>query len=200
MNRREALKNVGFAAGFLIATPTIISLLQSCKTDSKTWIPKFFTPEEGIVLENIVDIIIPKTDLPSATDLNIPQFIDKYAFEVLEKEEQLKLKNAFKNLTNIIKPISTDNIKNISQDEYKSLLDNNMFIKGEIDEERQKNPEGIDLTTSEFLNIIKNMTISAFLNNENIAENVLAYDPIPGAYYCGDLQNLTGGKSWSLNQ
>ena len=43
------------------------------------------------------------------------------------------------------------------------------------------------------------MTISAYLTTEEIGENVLVYDPVPSQYYCGDLQELTGGKAWSLN-
>jgi len=42
------------------------------------------------------------------------------------------------------------------------------------------------------------MTIKAYKNSEEVGENILAYDPIPTAYYCGDLQELTDGKSYSL--
>ena len=51
---------------------------------------------------------------------------------------------------------------------------------------------------TKFLNSLKNITIMAYVTTEEIGERVLAYDPVPGAYYCGDLQELTGGKSWSL--
>ena len=33
------IKNLGFATGFFVAKPTIISLLQSCTSDVKTWVP-----------------------------------------------------------------------------------------------------------------------------------------------------------------
>ena len=42
------------------------------------------------------------------------------------------------------------------------------------------------------------MTINAYKNSEEVGENILVYDPIPTANYCGDLQELTGGKSYSL--
>jgi len=42
------------------------------------------------------------------------------------------------------------------------------------------------------------MTIYAYKHSEEVGENILAYDPIPTAYYCGDLQELTRGKSYSL--
>jgi hypothetical protein len=198
MKRREVLKNLSLATGFFVATPAIVSLLQSCTSDVKTWIPEFLSPDQGVILTNLADIILPKTDLPSATELNIPQFIDKYFNEVLDDESQLQVKTAFSNIVFILKPKVEDSIGNVTQEDYKALLDNHMLIKDEIDEEREANPESLEMTKSEFLNNLKWMTINGYVTTEQIGETVLKYDPVPGAYYCGDLQELTGGKSWSL--
>ena len=198
MKRRDVLKNLGLATGFFVATPTIVSLLQSCTSDVKTWIPEFLSPDQGVILTNLADIILPKTDLPSATELNVPQFIDKYFNEVLDDESQLQVKTAFSNIVSILKPNVEDSIDKVTQEDYKALLDNHMLVKDEIDEERETNPESLEMTKSEFLNNLKWMTINGYVTTEQIGETVLKYDPVPGAYYCGDLQELTGGKSWSL--
>jgi hypothetical protein len=198
MKRREVLKNLGFATGFFVATPTIISLLQSCTSDVKTWIPDFLSSEEGIVLTKLVDVILPKTELPSATEMNVPQFIDKYINEVLEDQQQNQIKNGFKTMLSILKQDGIESVDKLTEDNYKSLLDQHMLVKGEIDEERAANPESFELTKSEFLNSLKDITIMSYVTTEEIGERVLKYDPIPAAYYCGDLQELTGGKSWSL--
>src|SRR5699024_7110857 len=71
MDRRRALRNIGLTTGVVAASPALLSLLQSCTAEKASWIPEFFTPEEGIVLTNIVDIIIPKTDTPSASEVNV---------------------------------------------------------------------------------------------------------------------------------
>jgi hypothetical protein len=198
MKRREALKNLGLATGFVVASPSIISLLQSCTSDAKTWTPVFLSVEEGVVLTNIVDIILPKSDIPSATEVNVPEFIDNYMDEVLMVEDQAKVKTAFGNIISILKPNAETKIEKVTQEDYKALLDNHMLIKDEVDAEREANKESKDMTKSEFLNNLKWMTINAYKTTQEIGENVLAYDPVPGAYYCGDLQELTGGKSWSL--
>lgn len=198
MNRREALKNLGLATGFVIVSPSIISLLQSCTSDAKTWTPVFLSVEEGVFLTNLVDIILPKTDIPSATEFNLPQFIDKYFNEVLDDESQSQMKVSFCNIISILKPNAESTIEKVTQEEYKALLDKHMLIKGEIDLDREENPESKEMTKSEFLNNLKWMTINAYKTTQEIGENVLVYDPVPGAYYCGDLQELTGGKSWSL--
>ncbi|HEX9828552.1 MAG TPA: gluconate 2-dehydrogenase subunit 3 family protein [Flavobacteriaceae bacterium] len=198
MKRREALKNLGLATGFVVASPSIISLLQSCTSDAKTWTPVFLSVEEGVVLTNLVDIMLPKTDIPSATEVNVPQFIDKYIHEVMDDESQAQIKAAFSNIISVLKPNAEDKIEKVTQEDYKALLDNHMLIKDEIDQEREANPESKDMTKSEFLNNLKWMTINAYKTTQEIGENVLAYDPVPGANFCGDLQELTGGKSWSL--
>lgn len=199
MKRREALKNLGLATGFFVATPTVISLLQSCTSDIETWTPEFLTIEQGIVLTKIVDIILPKTDeLPSATELNVPQFIDRYANDVIDDKEQASIKTAFNNIISMLKPNAEDPIDKITNENYKALLDKHMLIKDQIDEEREANPEALEMTKSEFLNMVKWMTINAYLTTEQIGEKVLVYDPVPSQYYCGDLQELTGGKSYSL--
>jgi len=198
MNRRDVLKQMGFATGYLVATPTIISLLQSCTSDVKTWIPEFLSYEHGIVLTNIVDIMLPKTDLPSASDMNVPQFIDKYINEVMDEKKQEKFRTGFDNIVTILKNESNESIDNVSKDSYKSLLDKYLLVKGDIDKEREANLESLTMTKSEFLNSLKSLCITAYLTTEEIGEHVLKYDPIPTAYYCGNLQELTGGKSWSL--
>ncbi|WP_338359706.1 gluconate 2-dehydrogenase subunit 3 family protein [Yeosuana marina] len=198
MKRRTALKKMGLTAGFFAATPTVISLLQSCKSDIKTWTPEFLSIDQGTVLTNLADIILPKTETPSATELNIPQFIDKYIKDVFDDDDQLEFKSSFSNIISILKPNKESRIEDIPQEAYKTLLDKYMLVIGEIDEEKEMDPESLKMATSEFLNSIKNLCIKAYITNEAIGENVLAYDPIPSAYYCGDLQELTGGKSWSL--
>ena len=198
MKRREALKNLGLATGFFVATPSIISLLQSCTAETNTWTPEFLSIDEGVVLTNLVDIILPKTDTPSATEVNVPQFIDKYINEVLDDESQAQIKTAYGNIISVLKPNAEDKISKVTQDEYKALLDKYMLLEDDIDQEREANPDSEEMTKSEFLNNLKWMTINAFKTSQEIGENVLAYDPVPGAYICGDLQELTGGKSWSL--
>lgn len=198
MKRREALKNLGLATGFVVASPSIISLLQSCTAEAETWTPLFLSVEEGVVLTNLVDIILPKTEIPSATEVNVPQFIDKYILEVMDDESQAQVKSAFGNIISVLKPNAEDKIGKVTQDNYKALLDNHMLLKDEVDSEREANPEAKDMTKSEFLNNVKWMTINAYKTSQEIGENVLAYDPVPGAYFCGDLQEITGGKSWSL--
>jgi len=186
MKRRDALKNIGLSAGLIVATPTVISLLNSCSTDSNKWSPVFLNKEQSKVLIDIVDIIIPKTDTPSANEVNVVEFLDKYYKEILDDNRQKWLKETYASLLNLIKSNYSDTINDLTEDNYKDLLDNHMILNGESND------------ISELLKNIKSDTIWAYKISEFVGENVLVYDPIPGVAYCGDLEELTGGKSWSL--
>jgi len=198
MKRRDALKNLGLAAGFAITAPSIFSLLQSC-TSAPTWMPTYFTKDEKEVVVNLVDIFLPKTEgTPSATEVNVPQFIDKYITEILNAEDQEAIRISFIDIIASLKPTLETAVSDFTTSQYTALLDAHLLIKGDIDEDRLANPEALQATKNEFLNHLKYLTITAYITSEEIGENVLMYDPVPTAYYCGDLQEISGGKSSSL--
>jgi hypothetical protein len=198
MKRRDALKNLGLAAGFAITAPSIFSLLQSC-TSAPAWMPTYFTNDEKEIVVNLVDIILPKTEgTPSATEVNVPQFIDKYITEVLNLEDQEAIRVSFTDIITTLKITIETDIRDITTAQYTALLDTHLLVKGEIDEDRLANLEAVQPTKNEFLNQLKYLTITAYVTSEEIGENVLMYDPVPTAYYCGDLQEISGGKSSSL--
>jgi hypothetical protein len=200
MKRRDAIRRMGYAAGFVVITPTILGILNSCTTEVAKWTPKFLMPEQAQFLIKLVNVFLPKTSLPSATDVNVPEFIDRYVDEIFTIEDQQIFKAAFSNtMTKISIHQGLEILDEVEDFRIKAFLDEHLMVKDEVDIEREANPDFKGKTVSEFLNTIKTMTIQAYLTNEKIGEDVLAYEPIPGAYYCGDLKSLTDGKSWSLD-
>lgn len=191
MDRRKALRNIGLTTGFVVATPSLLSLLQSCKSDVATWVPKYLTADEGLVLKSLVDIFLPKTDTPSASEVNVPQFIDVYMKEVPSAEEQQEMRAKFDKLIAKLKADHGENLGKVTEENYKAVLDTSL-AKGER--------TGDDKDIAEMLGNLKWMTVNAYRNTELVGETILAYDPVPGGYTgCAPLQELTGGKSWSLS-
>ncbi|MCM5662563.1 gluconate 2-dehydrogenase subunit 3 family protein [Galbibacter mesophilus] len=215
MDRRKALRNIGLTTGFVVASPTLLSMLQSCTEDKATWVPKFFTEEEGVVLTNIVDIIIPKTDTPSASEVNVPQFIDQYILEVDTDEAQEKYRQKMAGLVNQLKAKYGDDVSDITPEQYEEIVAENL----KVDENKRKDLnkrisiEGneVEIGTTEnmvqdnealaygMINDLRWSTINAFKNSQLIGEEVLAYDPVPGVYNgCLPVEEATQGKAWSL--
>ena len=150
MKRRDALKNLGLAAGFAITAPSIFSLLQSC-TSAPTWMPTYFTNDEKEIVVNLVDIILPKTEgTPSATEVNVPQFIDKYITEVLNLEDQEAIRVSFTEIITTLKTTIETDIRDVTTAQYTALLDAHLLVKGEIDKDRLANRRHYNLRKMSF--------------------------------------------------
>ena len=215
MDRRKALKNMGLSLGYVVATPTLISLVQSCKEERVLeWSPDFFSKEEGSVLTHLVDIILPKTDTPSASEVQVHIFIDRFANEVMEKEQQNFVKMAMgKFLDKALKDAGKENIDDLTPEDLEPVLATALKVTKEdevkyIDMINTYNeavakgePSQLDDTVSRFAfaNNLRGMTIWGYKTSEYVGEEVLAYLPVPGEYIaCEDVETLTGGKDWSI--
>ncbi len=215
MDRRKALKNMGLSLGYVVATPTLLGIVQSCKQEKVlAWTPDFFSKEQGAVLTQLVDIILPKTDTPSASEVQVDIFIDRFADQVIEKEQQDFVKMSMdKFLDKALTDAGKDKIEDLSAEDLEPVLAAALKVTKEdevkyfdmINSYNESVAQGeeaqLDDTVSRFAfaNNLRGMTIWGYKSSEYVGEEVLAYLPVPGEYIaCGDLQELTEGKAWSL--
>ncbi|MGP1991565.1 gluconate 2-dehydrogenase subunit 3 family protein [Zobellia laminariae] len=215
MDRRKALKNMGMALGYTIATPTLLGIVQSCKNETVLeWTPEFFTKDQGAVLTKLVDIILPKTDTPSASETQVNIFIDRFADQVMEKEQQDFLKMSMDRfIEKALKDAGKEKAGDLSPEELEPVLaaalkvtkedevTNNLAVK-QYNEAIAEGKEALlddGIARFAFANNLRGMTIWGYKTSEYVGEKVLAYLPIPGEYIaCADTEELTGGKAWSL--
>ena len=212
MNRRKALKNLGLSLGTITLSPAVLSLLQSCKNDLD-WNPVFFNSNQVNIVSELSDLIIPSgDDIPGSKELNLIKFIDLYIHNISNKKEQDLLKksmDAF--LSHCLIKSNKNNVDNLERNDLDTSLEYYFKIKNSshskwrqaYNKNKDQNIENkTDLNEAfsfNFLNTIRQLSITAFKGNEYIGENVLAYVPIPGQQKgCVDLQETTGGRAWSL--
>lgn len=217
MKRRSALKNMGMAFGYAAATPALLGVLQSCKERPPfaEWVPSFFEKDKGYALAQMVDVILPKTDTPSATEVNVHVFIDEFAKSVLPEEQQqftTLLMDKFMN--KVLTDSGKDTLADIEGADFEAAL--GTYLMKRTDEEEEAQGEAIgeymqaiaegkqadldeNIACYAFAGNVRNMAIWAYKSSEHVGEQVLAYLPIPGEYVaCGDVNELTQGKAWSL--
>lgn len=213
MDRRKALKNIGLGAGFLVATPTVLSLLQSCKSEPE-FIPNFLSKGEGQALRRIVDLIIPSDEtIPGAVDVGVHEFIDNFWNEVVPEESQAQVRTAFAGLAREFTKTFNKDLSKGKAEDFDTLLgkylttseeDQKGFNKrvGAFYQALQKNPNtpmDTDLACNQLFGQLRGMTIWGWQQSEAIGENVLAYEPIPGQQIgCLSVDEATGGKAYSL--
>ncbi len=192
MDRRKALKNIGTGIGAITLTPAVVSIFQSCQT-STAYTPVFVTQEDFEMLSNLMELIIPQTDIPGAKELKLPEFLDAYVDAVWSAEDKNTFTEgwtAFKREAE--KVTGKESAAQLTRSEWDTQLAKFLMPGKEAPMEGEE-------TAATFANQLRSLTVSAFKTNEFIGENVLAYAPIPGDYKgCVDLEETTGGKSWSL--
>jgi hypothetical protein len=195
MNRRDALKGLGLSLGYVIATPTILSMLQSCTSHAEQWTPLFFSNKQGHVLQKLVDLILPKTkDTAGALDVNVPQFIDLFVSKTISDEEKEIYKTGLDAVMEEL-GILNDEPLALKTEHFESLLSKYLRITRA---QRLAYILEEDLVF-QTLTTIRDQTVFAYITSKEIGENVLAYDPIPGQQKgCISVEEATGGKAWSL--
>lgn len=214
MKRRDALRNIGLGGSAIFLTPSIVSLFQSCSSDLKQeWKPVFFTKSSGFALKNILEVIIPTTDSPGATDLNLEQFIDLYINEVYDDLEKDKLKKSADAFETAFKYEYDKDLESGDFSEYEKIVDKylkssaaqrkefQLTMYGAADEKEPVEPS--DLNESEgsfaYLRNLRGLAIWAWKTNEVIGEEFLYYDPVPGQYIaCAKINEVSNGKTMSL--
>jgi hypothetical protein len=224
MDRRQALRNIGLGAGAVVATPTVISLLQSC-TSEPSFVPVFVSPAEGHALEQMVDLIIPADEtIPGAVAVGAHKFIDAYWNEVTPKVQGEIWEERYEPLQDHIKmffkmfgeEFTTTFSKELAEgkpEEFDQMLSkyltteketqmqhylalNDFFEEYETDKTATPAKEA---AVFGLLSGIRGMTIWAWKSSEQIGENVLWYDPVPGQQKgCIPISEAGNGNAMAL--
>ena len=160
MKRRDLLKTGVYGLAGVTLSSTLISTLQSCSNIEK-YNPVYFSKTEFSLLSNIVDFFIPKTEIPGALDMKVPQFIDI----IISETYNIESKNNFsKKLKLLIEDFKSNNIDLSDYNTIKSKFVNDFNNK----------------THQEIYNQIRDLTVWGFKTSKKIALNVLNYNPITG--------------------
>jgi len=185
MKRREIIKYAAFATGAALSAPLALSILSGCKPDSKNVIGKlhFFSQEEFSLIETIVDVILPKTDSPSATDVGVPRMIDSMVGTVYKAEEK---ENYRKNFDALFKHYSKIKFQDFSPEAQLSAL--------KVLESDSRKGDASGKAFKE----LKQQTIAYYLSSEEVGTKFLTYLPVPGKYESCISVEEAGGKKYAL--
>ncbi|MEM9143149.1 MAG: gluconate 2-dehydrogenase subunit 3 family protein [Bacteroidota bacterium] len=197
MNRRKALQKTGWFSGAALLAPLWLGLLESCKSEPRLdWQPLFFTELEARTIAALLDMILPATDTPGALDVKADMFIDKVLAKTYDAagkadfRERLAAFNASCETTygkKFIDLSEQDKIAVLKREESNSPKFNRGVWGKTIGEQL---PVG-------FYRGLKSMAVWAYCTSEEIGENVLSYDPVPGIYEpCKPIDEV--GNRWSL--
>jgi hypothetical protein len=186
MDRREAIRKATMLMGGVISAPAIMGVLNGCAAKPTIdWKPSFLTEDQGILITQVSDIIIPKTETPGAKDVGVPGFIDIMVKDVYTNEDQDRF---------------IDGLKAFNEGAEKKYGDPFIELAPEKQLEYTKEVHSAALAEKSaerpFILMAKELTLLGFFTSEPGATQVLQYDPVPGAYHgCVPLEEV--GKTWA---
>jgi hypothetical protein len=215
MDRRKALKTIGYGAGAITVTPAVVGLFHSCQNNSSNFVPEYFNKNQFAIVSQLMELILPETEIPGAINLKLPEFLDGYIYTIYSEEGQKKISIGLDSFIDVAlfdsKKSKANKLANEDLDfqlaKYLKAGNDqkNYWKKQDSDHQKAlKNKSNSPKLPKEalaygFANQLRSLSITAFKTNEYIGENVLAYAPIPGEQRgCVDLMETTGGKIWSL--
>ena len=215
MDRRKALKTIGYGSGAITLTPAVVGLFHSCQNNSSNFVTEYFNEKQFAIVSQLMELILPETEIPGAINLKLPEFLDGYINTIYSEEDQKKIS---KGLDSFIDVALFDTAKSKADKLTNEDLDFQLakYLKADVKKKNSWKKEYSDYQKAlknksnspklpsealayDFANQLRSLSITAFRTNEYIGENVLAYAPIPGEQRgCVDLMETTGGKIWSL--
>ncbi len=188
MNRRDYIKTSGAIAGYTLFFGGVAATINACKVEpTLDWIPAYFTKEEALLVSDVVERIIPKTDTPGAREALVDRYIDANVSDNFTAEQQQLFREALASFDEISKKDFSKRFIKLVETEQNKVLES---MSVEAKDHNGDYPH--------IFQVMKEMTVFGFFTSEIGAKSCLKYDPIPGDYIgCIDYSEVNG--VWALS-
>jgi Gluconate 2-dehydrogenase subunit 3 len=190
MDRREALKATSIFLGYTLTAGTAAALLGGCKAEQGSgWKAISLNSNQSVLLAEICETILPKTDTPGAKDA----LCDRYIDELLSKFcDEAKRKHIIDQLT-----IFDEKSKAKYSKAFVALNGNEKEEILGIVAQQSKTYKG-ENDRPHIFSFVKEATVSGYFSSEIGAKGGLCLHlPVPGPYK-GCIDYATVGKAYVL--
>lgn len=198
MNRRNALQKVALMMGGVVSAPTLIAVLEGCKSPASHASNFSFTKEYQTLVAELAEVIIPTTDTPGAKEANVGPFIEKMLKDCYSELQQKHFIAGLADLEVESKKLGGDfvslaadkkiEVVKLMQAKAKTEAETNNDKKvKQVDtesglvKENQKKKDEAEVPVP-FFNLAKELTVFGYFTSEIGATQALDFVPIPGRY------------------
>lgn len=201
MNRREALKQSGMILGYTLSASTLSQLWTSCKSVPELdWQPQFFSEAQAQTVSALAEAILPRTDTPGARDLQVDRFIDVMVKNIFSENDQQAFVKGMEAFEADCRKATGSGFTELSSEQQEAFLLKQEKVSGKVNHAIWGETIG-EVKPLPFYRQFKAMVISAYFSTEEIGENHLTYEPVPGELRgCMPLSEVGdgSGKAYSL--
>jgi gluconate 2-dehydrogenase gamma chain len=199
MNRRELIQRVALLMGGAISAPAVLGVLNGCSPKPGAgWHPQFLSTAEGAVVEDVAELILPRTDTPGARDVGVPAFIDAILKDAYPAEDQARFVSGLKDFDAEAQRAHGKPFLELPQAQRLAFLQKvhdeaaaaeRVQADNEVPPSQRKRP---------FVLMMKELTMLGFFVSKPGATQVLQYVAVPGGYQaCIPIAQAGNGKQWA---
>ena len=197
MNRREAIQQVAWLMGGAISAPALLGVLNGCtaKPTGPSWQPVFFDGEQALLVAEVAEIMIPRTDTPGAQDVGVPAFIDKMLKDVYTSADQQRYLSGLAEFNAAAVDIYSKPFMKLDAAQRKEHLQG--LHDEAVKAERALQPPPSTIRRP-FVLMTKELSLLGFFTSKEGATQVLQYVAVPGGFQaCIPIAEAGNGKQWA---
>jgi len=197
MNRRELLQRVAWLMGGAISAPAVLGVLNGCSAKKEeTWQPVFLSKEQGAVVAEVAELMIPRTDTPGAKDAGVPAFIDTMLKDVYEDADRQRFVTGLKAFDDAARTAHGKGFVELPKAQQTELVRKSHDDALATELALETRPAYLERP---FILMTKELTLLGFFTSQVGATQVLQYAAVPGGFKgCVPLAQAGNGKSWAL--
>ena len=171
MDRRTALKKTGVLFGSGIMASSSGLLMQSCieKVKNKTLDTKVLTDQDIAMLDDIIQHLVPDSEVPEEIKLAIPLFIDTTLADYSHSDQVRTFKEGMQKFNTDCETKNGSVFINCTKNQQLDYL-------------KKQESNFVTSNTPTFYGSLKQWTFEAFFQTEYGITNYLLYNPLPGTY------------------
>lgn len=196
LNRRELLQRVAYLMGGAISAPAVLGLLNGCTAKQEaSWQPVFLSKEQGALVSEVAEIMIPRTDTPGAKDAGVPAFIDTMLKDVYTQEDRERYVAGLQAFDDTARTAYSKQFVELSKVQQTELV--RKVHDEAVAVELAYDPPPTTLRRP-FILMTKELSLLGFFTSKPGATQVLQYVAVPGSYQaCVPLAQAGNGKTWA---
>ena len=192
MNRRELLKMIAAATGTAFVSANAMAYVTLPLKDLNQ---TAFTKDDVAFLNEVGEVIIPRTDTPGAKDANVGLMMAVMVTDCYTPAQRKAFTVGISSIKTLAKSTYGKDFLLLSSDERQALL-TALDDEASVFNKKQALANKDDNSLPHAFSLIKQLTLFTFFTSEIGANKVLRYVAVPGRYD-GDFPYKKGDRAWA---
>jgi gluconate 2-dehydrogenase gamma chain len=200
MNRRELLQRVAMLMGGAISAPAVLGILNGCspKPSGDAWQPLFLSKEEGAMVEEVAELILPRTTTAGAREVGVPAFIDVILKDAYPADDQARFISGLKDFDAEAQRAQGKPFLELSQEQRVAYLQQVHDAAAAAEKKQADSDVPAGERKRPFVLMMKELTLLGFFTSQAGATQVLQYEAVPGKFQaCIPIAEAGNGKQWA---